>query len=429
MFPVIYGLGNEDQNYFVFYDNIYKQLWNLQGKPYTVKSFGDELRWFIYTADNVKKLRRRFMDLTGKAPVPPKDVFGVWVSEFGYESWNEVDGELAKLRSKNFPVDGFSLDLQWFGGDFFEGNSDRSSSRFGTLEFDTHNFPNAKEKIQHYLNNEGVSLMPIEESYISKFLPEHGELASHGFMAKGCGTNSPTELTANPWWGIGGMIDWTNPNAGNFWHDRKRKKMIEMGLTHHWTDLGEPEMYHPNSCYFGFPKLKKHKHSDVPNIYNFNWLESIARGYERNQNTERPFMMSRSGTAGVQRFGSAIWSGDIGANMNAMTAHYNAQMHMTFSGVDYYGADIGGFHRRAGTLDGDPNELFTQWFANAALFDFPIRSHTWNLSNQLETSPASIGSLKSNRFNARLRYRLFPYYYSLAHDAYESGDAIIRPDT
>ena len=427
MFPVLYSMGEADQNFLFFYDNIYKQMWSLNQSPLKVESYGDAIRFFVFSADNIKQLRRKYMNLTGHAPVPKKDVFGLWISEFGYDSWNELQEEVTDLKINGFPLDGAALDLQWFGGSFYNGNDDRSGSRFGSLEFDQVNFPNPKQTIADFKQRQGVSLMTIEESYISKNLDEHTQLAKHGYMAKWCGSDTPTELTANPWWGIGGMIDWTNNDAGDYWHDLKRKKLTDLGISHHWTDLGEPEMYHEDSCYFGFPELGKFKHGDIHNIYNFKWLESIARGYKNNNETTRPFVMSRSGTSGIQRFGAGFWSGDIGANMNAMTAHYNAQMHMTFSGIDYYGADIGGFHRTEYSLDGDANELFTQWFANAVLFDFPIRSHTWNISNTRETSPSKIGDLASNLANIKLRYKLFPYYYSLAHHAYLTGDAIINP--
>ncbi|MDA8793159.1 DUF5110 domain-containing protein [Bacteriovoracaceae bacterium] len=428
MIPVLYGLGSGDMNFLFFYDNIYKQLWNLKQKPWSVESYGDLVSGFIYTAENVKKLRRKYMALVGKPLMPPKDIFGLWLSEFGFDNWREIDQNISILRKNRFPLDGVSLDIQWFGGRFFEGNVDRSASQFGSLRFDQNAFPNPKQKIANY-KKDGVELMTIEESYVSQWLPEFDLLQSREFLAYNCsGTKTKaTILTANPWWGIGGMIDWTNPQAGQYWHQSKRQKLINMGITHHWTDLGEPEMYSADSCYYGFPEIQKNQHGDIHNIFNFKWLEGIADGYKRNKSTIRPFSMTRSGTAGVQRFGTAFWSGDIGANMGALTAHYNAQVHMSFSGIDYYGADVGGFHRRPGTLDGDENELFTQWFANASLFDFPIRAHTWNLSNNLKTNPAQIGDIKSNLFNIRLRYQLMPYYYSLAYQAYKFGDSIIRP--
>ena len=80
-------------------------------------------------------------------------------------------------------------------------------------------------------------------------------------------------------------------------------------------------------------------------------------------------MMSRSGAAGIQRFGASMWSGDIGSNLSTLSAHFNAQMNMSFSGIDYFGADIGGFIREA--LRGDLNELYTQWFADGMMVDVP----------------------------------------------------------
>ena len=120
-----------------------------------------------------------------------------------------------------------------------------------------------------------------------------------------------------------------------------------------------------------------------------------------------------------------MWSGDIGANMKSLSAHLNAQMHMSLSGVDYFGSDVGGFHRDV--LEGDKNEVYTRWFANSALFDVPLRPHTDNGTQQEFTAPDRIGDMKSNLFNLRQRYELAPYYYSLAYRAYQYGEAVVPP--
>ena len=79
--------------------------------------------------------------------------------------------------------------------------------------------------------------------------------------------------------------------------------------------------------------------------------------YARSGNPQRPFMMSRSGSSGIQRFGAAMWSGDIGARLSSLAAHSANQMHMSLSGIDYYGSDIGGFHRN---LEGDLDDMYTR---------------------------------------------------------------------
>ena len=88
-----------------------------------------------------------------------------------------------------------------------------------------------------------------------------------------------------------------------------------------------------------------------------------------------------------------MWSGDIGSDLKNLAASHNAQMHMSLSGIDYYGSDIGGFIREA--LTGDLNEMYTQWFASGMLFDVPARPHTNNLCHCRHTSPDRIGDLKA----------------------------------
>ncbi|HVP13675.1 MAG TPA: DUF5110 domain-containing protein, partial [Phycisphaerae bacterium] len=124
-------------------------------------------------------------------------------------------------------------------------------------------------------------------------------------------------------------------------------------------------------------------------------------------------------------FGTAMWSGDIGSRLGQLAAHMNVQMHMSFSGIDYFGADIGGFNREA--LDGDLNELYTQWFADAAAIDVPVRPHTDNVENRYQTAPDRIGDMPSNLANIRQRYELVPYLYSLAHRAYLYGEPVVPP--
>ncbi|MCB0036730.1 MAG: DUF5110 domain-containing protein, partial [Anaerolineales bacterium] len=153
---------------------------------------------------------------------------------------------------------------------------------------------------------------------------------------------------------------------------------------------------------------------------------SIYEGYERNGVTQRPTILSRSGTSGIQRYGTAMWSADIGSNFESLATHMNAQMNISLSGIDYFGSDIAGFHR--GSISGEPlDELYTVWFANSALLDVPVRPHTENLCNCKETAPDRVGDVASNLANIRLRYALSPYLYSVAHRAYLTGEPVVPP--
>lgn len=417
--PVVFVLRNDASGFGFFFDNQYKQRWDFTRQPWQANAFGSAMRYFVFADSTLREARSSYMALTGKPPVPPRKMFGLWVSEFGFDSWSELETKRKGLLEANIPHDGFVLDLQWFGGEFLG-----SKSRMGSLSFYEPWFPNPKETIAR-LKAEGAGIITVEESYIDENLPEHSNLASRGYLARKCDGCEPAYLTANPWWGKGGMLDWTLAAAGDYWHDWKREPLIDLGVLGHWTDLGEPEMYDGNAWYHGFPEQGLHAHADIHNLYSLLWAESIFRGYARNKRTQRPFILTRAGAAGIQRTGAAMWSGDIGSNLGALKAQATAQSHMSFSGIDYYGSDTGGFHRWS--LDGDVGALYTQWFAQSALFDLPLRPHSWNTANIHETSPHAIGHVPSNRSNAQLRYQLFPYYYSLSHSAHRDGSPFVYP--
>lgn len=415
--PIMYAVnGATFENYALFLDNKYRHRWDFtSSSQLKVEMSGDQIRFYFMTGPDLQDLRKDYMELVGHPLVPPKKMFGLWISEYGYDNWAELDGKLSTLRKNRFPLDGFVLDLQWFGG--IIGCSD--NTKMGSLTFDEENFPDPEKKINDLRDNEGIGIMLIEEAYVGRAIPEHTDLHSRGCLVKDRpGGTDPTYLTGNCWWGKGGMIDYTDDSCSDYWHHNKRQPLIEKGIIGHWTDLGEPEMFNPGGGYAAGT------HADAHNIFNFRWIRGIYKGYVSNNEELRPFMMSRSGAAGIQRFGAAMWSGDIASRLSSLAAHAANQMHMSFSGIDYYGADIGGFLRN---LEGDLDEMYTQWYAYGMMFDTPGRPHVKNLCNCKETAPDRIGDLKSNLENTRLRYRLIPYLYSLAHRAYLFGEPLMPP--
>src|SRR6185503_17810612 len=105
--------------------------------------------------------------------------FGLWISEYGFDDWHELEDKLATLRAHHFPVDGFVLDLQWFGNI----TAGSETSRMGTLSWDPKRFPDPAKKLAE-LRGQGVAVMVIEESYVARGLAEHQDLAQRGFLAR-----------------------------------------------------------------------------------------------------------------------------------------------------------------------------------------------------------------------------------------------------
>jgi len=457
--PVMYALGKANLNYALFLDNVYKQKWDFNAFWWQVRMFGDQVRYYFMAGPDLPDLRADYLELTGRPPVPPRKAFGLWVSEFGYDNWDQIDALKDGLRSEGFPVDGFVLDLNWFGGVKL---NDPARSRMGRLDWDEdpddgnpYFFPDPGGHIARYAR-ENIGLTVIEESYLADSTETFSQMPTPLTAYARTGGVCASDRQSTPvsdvqgFWGAGRMIDWSDPAAGAWIHDHRRfPNLVRKGVVAHWTDLGEPESFRREACYDGVEITasgRKNEHSDIHNLYNLLWNKSIWDGYVAHQgepdlegrSNRRPFIVTRSGAAGTQRFGAAMWSGDIPSSLRALATHANAQLHMAFSGIDYYGADIGGFRREAlpyndkkGRYRGYEAELYTQWFANGAWFDVPVRPHTDNefiaVQPPYQTAPDRVGKKLSNLANLRQRYELIPYYYSLAYRAYLFGEPLVAP--
>ena len=161
---------------------------------------------------------------------------------------------------------------------------------------------------------------------------------------------------------------------------------------------------------------------------------------------ERPFALHRNGQAGMQRFGSFLWSGDVFSTWETLKTHVPVAINTGLSGIPYWGTDIGGFVPTK-ELTG---ELYVRWFQFSAFCPL-FRSHgrTWKLrlpwgwnTGSLEPDEivsTTVGAANpdvSELHNAavepvcrkylELRSRLLPYLYTAVREAHDTGLPIVR---
>ena len=255
-FPVMYALGDE-KNCALYLDQTKALTWDFTGDPWQVVSTGTVMRSYVMAGPDLPDIRRDYMELTGTPPVPPKKMFGLWLSQYGYRNWSQVENNLDNLRQAHFPVDGFVLDLFWYGG--IEDAS--PTSRMGALTWDLNNFPDPYQAVAQ-LGDQGVGIMVIEESYVCSGLDEYEVLKQKGALVHQTQEGPPVSMSY--WWGEGGMLDWTNDDSADFWFDYRRLALITVGVMGHWADLGEPEDFDPDAWYHGLKGLAGNTHADVP---------------------------------------------------------------------------------------------------------------------------------------------------------------------
>jgi alpha-glucosidase/alpha-D-xyloside xylohydrolase len=90
---------------------------------------------------------------------------------------------------------------------------------------------------------------------------------------------------------------------------------------------------------------------------------------------ERPFALHRNASAGVQRFGGFIWSGDVQSRWETLKAHVPVAINTGLSGLPYWGTDIGGFNPTAEYT----GELHVRWFQFGAFNPSSIARAHWHL--------------------------------------------------
>ncbi|HIE38067.1 MAG TPA: DUF5110 domain-containing protein, partial [Anaerolineae bacterium] len=146
---------------------------------------------------------------------------------------------------------------------------------------------------------------------------------------------------------------------------------------------------------------------------------ATAEGLSRLRPDRRPFVLTRSGWAGVQRY-AAHWTGDNRSTWDSLRLTLPMVLGLGLSGVAFTGADVGGF---AGFASG---ELFTRWLQMGVFLPF-LRAHT--IFDSPDQEPWSWGEpyLSINRETIRLRYRLLPYLYTALWQCAQTGVPIARP--
>jgi alpha-glucosidase (family GH31 glycosyl hydrolase) len=197
------------------------------------------------------------------------------------------------------------------------------------------------------------------------------------------------------------------------------KPLMDLGVDGWWPDQGDG--------FDGPSRLNRHR------MY---W-----EGTQMYRPNERPYALHRNASAGVQRYGGFIWSGDVQSQWSTLEAHVPDAINTALSGLPYWGTDIGGFY---GTKD-LTGELFVRWFQFGAFCPL-FRSHGRNWHLHLpwgwdggDGGPAETAGFTPDpselhnkdvepicRKYLELRSGLMPYIYTAAKAACETGVPILR---
>ncbi|MEM2569310.1 MAG: glycoside hydrolase family 31 protein [Candidatus Bathyarchaeia archaeon] len=369
----------------------------------------DFLDLFFIQGDFIDQIAG-YMSLTGYPPLPPKWALGYIQSTRHFTNEQEIFSLARTFRDKKIPCDAIIF-LSTYG-DQKGWNKDVGYLDFGDL------WKNPKVIIDE-LHKLGFRVILHEYPVVDP----NAQQCSEGLRNKYLIPEHPPRKT----WHLSGrfIIDFTHPEAGLWWWNQ-RQHLLELGVDGWWLDGGEgpEEWLHPEDIRDGYKGSWEYWH----NLYDFLRIKAFYEGERKSRPNKRPFLLSRSGFAGMQRFSGMCWSGDGPSNFESLKLHLPMGLNMSLSGVPYWTHDVGGFD--AGEIRPDipqkfTPELFIRWLQFGA-FSPIFRAHGRKWEKRLPWSwGPEIESIC--RKYIELRYRLLPYNYTLAYEASTRGLPLMRP--
>lgn len=356
------------------------------------------LSCFVIRSADPDSLMQPFTELTGRQPLPPIWALGYIQSKFGYENETEATGMVNQMIAQGFPMDAIVFDLQWQGG----------VGEMGNLAWDLARFPDPQGMMQDF-RSKGVKSICIADPYFTENCQYFSMLFGIGWFAKN--QNNQSYILNDFWAGPSGLLDITNASAAN-WFWQRCKSLIDGGVEGLWTDLGEPEKA-PEDMMFTTGNCQA-----VRQTYNLRWSGGIYNGYKQAFPDRRPFILTRSGYAGMQRYSTFPWSGDVQKTFGGMRSQIPIMLGMGLCGIGFMHADVGGF-------TGEFNaELYTRWQQMGAFFPV-MRAHGVGVAPEPINYPEPYKSIV--RDYIKLRYSMLPYNYTLAYENSISGMPLARP--
>ena len=392
------------QKYILFFDNPSKgsvDIGKTNDRLLRWEGLGANNTYYITGGKNYRDLMKAYFQLTGKQEIPPRWAFGHLMSRMAYRSEKELDSIVRSMRQAHFPIDAAILDFYWFG--------DSIKGTMGRLEWYKPHWPNPRRMIEN-LRQKGIQTILITEPYVLDSLDNFRTLDSEGLLAKDGKGNSYIDSAF--YFGHGGLIDIFNPRARK-WFWEAYKKQIAVGVAGWWGDLGEPES-HPPGMYHVAGKA-----DEIHNIYAHYWEKMLYERYRDEYPERRLFDLNRAGYAGSQRFSVFPWTGDVRRSWRGLQAQIPLMLHAGISGLPYIHSDAGGF-----ALGKKDEELYIRWLQMAA-FSPIFRPHGSGIpSEAVFFSDTTQDIVREAMYE---RYRLLPYFYTLAWKQATLGELLVKP--
>ena len=343
---------------------------------------------FVGSADNIIAAYR---ELTGPAPLMPKWALGYIHCRERFHSSKEILETANRFKQEKMPVDVLVQDWQYWG-----------KYGWNSMRFDEANYPDPKA-LTDSLHHMGIRLMVSVWSKIDKNSEVGREMQSKDYYIPG-----------TDW------IDFFNTDAAAAYWRNFNQRLVPLGIDAWWQDATEPE----NDDLVG-RRVNNGKWAgeQVRNVYPLLVNKTVYEGLV--EAGREPMILTRCGFPGIQRYGSALWSGDVGNDWETFRRQIVAGLGVQAAGVPWWTYDAGGFFRPGDQYTNqDYIERMLRWIETSVYLPL-MRVHGY-MSN---TEPWNYGPEAKAIIAECLkeRHALMPYIEACAERVAKDGFTMMRP--
>ena len=377
---------------------------------YTSES-GKMIDYYFFYGPEFDRIIDLYRTATGRAPMYPKWVFGLFQSQDRYKTQAEILSVKDGYRNNHIPVDAIVQDWYWW-----------SPLPIGSHIMNKERYPDPKAMIDelHKANMHAmISIWPVFGSGTKDF----DALKSRGFLTSITWDNFVTHTFDT-------YYDAHNPAARDLYWAQARDSVVKRyNWDAWWVDQCEPD----NGSLLDERRkadFSVGKGIDYFNSYALEHSKGLYKGWRNDMDGKRAFFLVRQAFAGSQRNGVTLWSSDITTTFRALKSQVPQGINACVSGMPYWTSDIGGYISRT-SPEGIPDwtnpqlhELFTRWFQFGTfcpIFRIHGKGERALFSKNWDDKTKAI-LLKYDK----LRYRLLPYNYSLAGMVTNQNYTIMR---
>lgn len=403
--PFYVGI-HHNLNYGIFLDNSYQTDFNFGASNNRFSSFGaraGEMNYYFIYHKRLSDIITSYASLTGRMPLPPLWSLGYQQNRYSYYPESEVLRIAQTLREKKIPADGITLDIHYM-------------DEYKLFTWDKERFPDPL-RMTNKLRDMGFTTTVIVDPGIK---------VEKGYGAYDRGIKEDVFIkypdgeyySGRVWPGWCYFPDFTSEKGRKWWSDEV-KFLAKTGVSGLWNDMNEISTWGqkmPDNVLFDFDGMHT-TNQEAHNVYGIQMARASYEGARQAMN-KRPFVLTRSGYAGLQRY-TAIWTGDNRSEDDHMLLGVRLLSSLGVSGVPFTGMDVGGF---VGTAS---PELFARWMQIGA-FNPYFRNHKALNSNSAEPWTFGETVLDISRNYVNLRYKLLPYLYSSFYEATQNGQPVDR---